>query len=803
MFQMSKASISLLRLALLLWAVIQIGGCGSPEERAQNHYERGMQLLAKNDYPKAAIEFKNALQTKKEHVGAWRGLSKVEEHNGEWTSVAQILRKVVEIDPKDLDSRLRLARVYVLFNELDEALKQVDAAEKLNAHDASVLALRAAVQLKLNDPEGAVRAAKSSLEAKPGNTEALIVLAAERMSQNDFQGALKILDGTAENEADQLGVQLFKMKLYEQMGQQEKVEALLRKLVGMYPKEVAFRRQLVKYYVAQKRLDDAEKEVRAIAKEDPANIEAGLDVVRFLNTLRSPAAAQEELTARIGAGGDVFQYRMTLADLLLAQGKADEGTKLLDELVHAADTDARVLAVQTRLAEAQLSNGKLEETQALVAQILGKDARNSAALRLRASLHMERGEYDAATSDLRQALADQPKSTQLMQLQAVVYERKGEIELADRQYTDAMRVSDFEPAVGLNYVAFLRRRGNAARAEDVLTELLSHAPTNVAILSTLAEVRLARQDWSGAQEIADTLRKSGSDQGAADQILAAALNGQQKYDESVGLLQNAYAAVPGSPRPMYALVSTLIRAGKTDRALAFLQAVLEKNPDNADAMVLTASIQLANNEPDKAVATLQAAIKQKPDSIVSYRALANVYLQKGETDEALKVVQAGLKAQPNNGSLRLVLASALERKGDFEAAISEYEGLLKQQSGSMIITNNLASLLSDHRSDKESLEKAHALAVSLRKSDVPQFKDTLGWVYYRRGEYKDAAPLLEEAVKELPDVAMVRYHLGMTYVAMGEPAKASEQLGKGLELASNDADVKEKIQTALQQLGKS
>ncbi len=803
MFQMSRAPFSLLRFVVLMWAVVQIAGCGSPEERAQNHYERGMQLLAKNDYAKATVEFKNALQLKKDMLGAWRGLAQVEQHNGDWTSVAQILRKVVEIDPKDLDAHLRLARLYVLSNALDEAVKEAEAAEKLNARDASVLALRAAIQLKLNDPAGAVRAAQSSLKAKPGNTEALIVLSAERVSQNDFDGALKILNSAPEGQADELGVQLFKMKIYEQMGNQQQVEVLLRKLVALYPKEASFRKQLVKYYVAQKRLDEAEKEVRAIAKEDPANIEAGLDVVRFLSSFRGPAAAEKELSARIGAGGDVFQYKMLLADVYLAERKPEEATRLLEELVHSASSDNTALAAKIKLAETQLRNHNLEATQALVAEILSKDARNGAGLKLRAMLAMERGQYDAATSDLRQALAEQPRSTELMLLQAVVYERQGEIELADRQYADALRVSNFQPAIGLNYAAFLRRRGNAARAEDVLTELLSHAPRNVGVLSALAEIRLARRDWSGAQEIADTLRKVSDNQSTADQILAAALSGQQKYDESVGLLQNAYAAVPGSPRPMYALVNTLMRAGKSDRARAFLQTVLAKDPANTDALVLLASVQLANNEQDKALSTLQTAIQHKPKNTVGYRALANLHLQRGEVDEALKTIKTGLEDQPKSASLRLVLAGVLERKGDYDAAIREYEDLLKQQAGSMIVANNLASLLSDHRTDKGSLDRAYALAVALRKSEVPQFKDTLGWIHYRRGEYKDAVPLLEDAVKQLPDAALARYHLGMTYVAMGETAKASEQLGKGLELTAADAELKGKLQTALQQLGKS
>ena len=81
---------------------------------------------------------------------------------------------------------------------------------------------------------------------------------------------------------------------------------------------------------------------------------------------------------------------------------------------------------------------------------------------------------------------------------------------------------------------------------------------------------------------------------------------------------------------------------------------------------------------------------------------------------------------------------------------------------------------------------------------MPQFKDTLGWIQYHRGEHKTAQPYLDEALAELPDVALARYHAGMNYVALGDVAKASEQLKKAMELTPADAPLGEKIRTAMQ-----
>ena len=82
---------------------------------------------------------------------------------------------------------------------------------------------------------------------------------------------------------------------------------------------------------------------------------------------------------------------------------------------------------------------------------------------------------------------------------------------------------------------------------------------------------------------------------------------------------------------------------------------------------------------------------------------------------------------------------------------------------------------------------------------MPHFKDTLGWIHYQRGEHKAALPLLEEAVTELPNMPLVRYHLGMNYIALSDAAKAEDHLKKALEQASSNPELGNKIRTALQQ----
>jgi len=313
----------------------------------------------------------------------------------------------------------------------------------------------------------------------------------------------------------------------------------------------------------------------------------------------------------------------------------------------------------------------------------------------------------------------------------------------------------------------------------------------------MAEVKLARQDWAGAEQIAEAIKRLGDAGAIPDEILGAALSGERKYEAGIAAFRNAMdEAPPSAVQPMSGLVHALVNAKQTDKAIVFLQSVLKKNSSNAEAYVLLGNIKLANGSAEQAESNFKAAIESQPRSNVGYQALAQLYLRLKNVGAAQDVIRMGLREDPDGADLHTALAGTLELQGDYEAAISEYEYLLKQQPGSLIIINNLASLLADHRSDKASLERAAVLASYLRDTPVAQFEDTQGWVYYRLGDLTNAVQLLEEAATDRSANPLVQYHLGMSYIGAGELAKASEQFREALALGP-DSDLEVKIKAGL------
>jgi len=250
-----------MRLALLFMIALQVSGCGSAADRAQSYYEHGAKLLAAHDNQRAAIEFRNAIKLKKDMLPAWRGLAQIEELNRHWEGLIPVLENIVELDPKDVDTKLKLAKLLLFGGAADEALKLVNGLDAGDNENARVLALKAVIFYKLKDNSGAVREAQAALKFDPGNADATIVLAADRLANGDAKGALQILNAAPAEHMTDLGVQLFKIKVFEQLGDLPQVESLLRKLTEFYPQEIAFRKQLITFYIGRHRQDDAAPDV--------------------------------------------------------------------------------------------------------------------------------------------------------------------------------------------------------------------------------------------------------------------------------------------------------------------------------------------------------------------------------------------------------------------------------------------------------------------------------------------------------------------------------------------------------------
>ncbi|NTV94213.1 MAG: tetratricopeptide repeat protein [Thiobacillus sp.] len=786
---------------LVIACAMGLAACSSPAEKANKFYEKGMELMQKGELDKARIEFRNALQIKDDMTPAWMGLAQIAEKKGNWEDLYGLLNKVVDHDPKNLDAQLKLGRLLLAAGQMDKAMAASEAALALDKNNASVLALHAAVLYKLDNKKGAVDEANAALAKDPNNIDALVVLATERLAAKDAGKAIEYLDlGLKQNEKN-LALQLIKVQALESMANLDSAEAIFRKLISFYPDARPIRHILARFYLSHNRKDAAEAEYRAIAAEHPADVDAKLDVVRFVGGVKGPAAAIQELEGLIAKDAGNFKLQFALVGLHQAQNNQKAAEDLLRAIAGKAGDSQDGIKAKGMLAAMLMAKGDRQQAQALVKEVLAKDQRNEQGLLLKAGMDIADRNLDQAIADLRTILRDTPDSPRALLMLAQAHELSGSAELAQEHYLKAFQAGKFAPQFGLPYGQFLLKKGQAARAEEVAEDMLRASPNNVPAMTMLAQAKLSKGDFAGAQAVADDLRKQGDKGKVSGQITGTIQAARKNYGESIASFKQAVEAAPGDAQPMVGLVRTYLRAGKIDEALAFLNSVVRANPGNTNAQLLLGRLNAQKGDAAAAANAFKTVIGQQPKASVGYVNLASLYLRAGQPAEADKVIAQGLAAIPGDFSLRVTQAGAHELAHRYDDAIVIYEQLLKERPQSDVVANNLASLLSDYRSDKASLNRAYEIAQRFRRSEIPQFKDTLGWISYKLGKGDEAVSLIGEAAKLLPDQSVMHYHLGMSYIAVNNKDAAKKELEKALALnqGRNTAEA-EQVKRALQGL---
>ncbi|MCK4910979.1 MAG: tetratricopeptide repeat protein, partial [Thermodesulfovibrionales bacterium] len=81
--------------------------------------------------------------------------------------------------------------------------------------------------------------------------------------------------------------------------------------------------------------------------------------------------------------------------------------------------------------------------------------------------------------------------------------------------------------------------------------------------------------------------------------------------------------------------------------------------------------------------------------------------------------------------------------------------------------------------------------------------DSLGWVYYKMGNYKKALKILKKATGIVQDDPVIFEHLGDAYIATGNSAKAKEAWLRALEShekTGTEEDLPERVEQKIRDL---
>jgi tetratricopeptide (TPR) repeat protein len=369
---------------------------------------------------------------------------------------------------------------------------------------------------------------------------------------------------------------------------------------------------------------------------------------------------------------------------------------------------------------------------------------------------------------------------------ALVLEHAGQLDRAGTAYRAAIEAGgDGAIRIVDSYGRFLERTGDTTAARALYDSFLLQSPDHPLITAGLA--RLGK--GTKPEPLIAT-----PEQGIAEAIydLASALAQDRSVDLPIAYLQLTLYVYPDFDVAQALLADLFEVIDRAADANALLARISRESPLANHAAIETALNLDHMNQADAAIAALRSIASHDPQNLRALVSLGDVLRNHDRFSEAVDAYSRAIATiDPSDKrywSLFYARGVAYDRAGHWPEAERDFQYALSLDANQPLVLNYLGYSWVDHG---EKLKDALAMierAVELMPDDG-FIVDSLGWAYYRIGNYDLATAYLEHAVSLRPEDPTINDHLGDAYWRVGRELEARFQWRHALALRPDEKQV--------------
>lgn len=491
-----------------------------------------------------------------------------------------------------------------------------------------------------------------------------------------------------------------------------------QKIVSLEAHKIDDRIMLGRLYAANNQPDKAEAEFKQACQMDPNSDYALLSLARFYSEQNETDKSQKLLEA-IPAGRQSARVAYALGKIYDLK---KEPQKAIVAYQRALLLEPSNPNVQEALAKDLYAAGQYDQALPLYQELVTAEPKNGEAYLRISNIERSNDQFEQAYQNLMKAKAVHPYSVEIAYDQGLLADALGHYQEAEALFSGLAALSDHP--------------SNTYSADEKTDRYL--------FLNRLANVY--------------------SEQNKIDQAIAV-------Y-EQMALLGGDYAE-----QAYQSEVNTYSSAHEYAKALAVAQKAAKQMPTSQPMQLLLAGEIADNGNPKKAIKMDKALLTGTEKDSLVYLAMAQIETRAQHWKQAHKYIEKAEKLSTNKGEhayvafMRGVLA---EQQGQLDQAEAQFRSVLALDPNNGMALNYLGYMMADRG---ENLPEALAMiqkAVSLEPLNYA-YLDSLGWAYFKMGNYREAERNLREAVERDSTDPTVHDHLGQLYAKIGKLDKAEEQ----------------------------
>jgi tetratricopeptide (TPR) repeat protein len=797
----------------------------SAPQNAELWFLLGYSARLAERYPLSVDSFNQGLKLQPTSVRGLAGLAQTYAKMGRDQEAEQLLRRVVEANPKDANS-LQLAGELMLSSDPKAALDLLQRAETVQPTAHGDLLIAHAYE-RLGQPEDSVRYLNRAKSRAPHDPEVLRAAAEQYRDQGKYDEAIATLQAIPTRNTDVMAELAY---TYQLAGKPQEAAALYTRL----------------------------------AKAAKGNIGLELSAAQAWVNVGQPDAARPFLEAARQIDGNNYRLHAILGSIAESEDRlpeaAEEYQTALQHLpprpqegpLYPIELRLNLYEIDVRQDDATGAKQELEAATASLRQIQVPEGSRPEMLRLRAVVESAAGDFQAANRDLKEALALAPGNVNsLMNLGTLLW-KMGQKDAARDTFTRILEL-DHNNRQALSALGYLARDGGDTKlAETYFARAIAAHPKDFAPYLALGDLYTAERKFelananyeSANQRMPDNALVIAGGANAAleahhidqaqrwlDRASAKAnmspqvkrereryLTFKGDYAEAAKLGLEVIEKLPNDREGVVYLAYDLYYLGRYDEALALVTKyepilakdkdlpliagnvhvhdgdlntalkdftlALERDPKMATGYVNRGFVLNDLREPGKAAKDFQTALQLQSNYGEAHLGLAFADLQLHRPKPALTQLDAAQKILGKSHAWHLARAEGFRQEQDFAHAVTEYRAALAETPNDLTTQLAYADVLYRLRHYTEAIDALNT-ALKLSPSD-PAIYALMAQVHAKQGDREQTLRGIQSAERLGGNSVAVLTATGDALLTLGDRNAAMERFSRALDVPGGD-----------------
>jgi tetratricopeptide (TPR) repeat protein len=356
---------------------------------------------------------------------------------------------------------------------------------------------------------------------------------------------------------------------------------------------------------------------------------------------------------------------------------------------------------------------------------------------------------------------------------------------AGKRYERAYKVDPTAVRMVEAYGRYLARNGNKADALKVYEDFNKVLPDHPLIVQEMKAVN----DGDKLPLLVDSPQA-----GAAEALygLGASIGRRGGEDLALIYLQLALYLEPSHVMALLSLADLYESLKKPDLAIKVYERVPPSSPLSRNAEIQLAGDLDQLDRSDEAKKKLEHVIADHPKDTEAILALGNIQRGRKEfaecADTYAKAIDTIANPDKSNWVVFYFRGICYERSHQWPSAEADMKKALELFPEQPLVLNYLGYSWVDQGVHLDDGMDMIRRAVEQRPDDG-YIVDSLGWAYFRIGNYDEAVKNLERAVELKPDDPTINDHLGDAYWRVGRTLEAHYQWSQAKDLGPDKEDL--------------